>query len=258
MLRLLEANGYAITVTILLISTLASGIELACVRGLYLDLVFPDTTRTHKRAFWRGLHLLQACLAVATWIALQSGPTASFRALFVVLGTVVAISYRLRSAGKDGSDQVRLLSFLAYAAGFLLPGQSSERVPMYFMGVQILIAYGTAGIVKAFSPHWQGGRAVSRILSVYSYGWPRVGRFLQDRPWLDRVCSYSPIAIMLFVPVAFVLPFHLPLLVALGLMLGFHLTAAVVMGLNDFVITFPSAYPGVILLHGWAMQWLLH
>lgn len=257
MIQLLETHGYAIAVTLLLFSTFVSGVELASIRGLHIDLVFPHTGRINKRALWLGLHLAEGSLAVVTWIAFRYGQPLQFRVLFVLLGAVVALSYRLRTAGKDGADQMRLLSYLAYALGFLLSGSDGERIPMYFIGGQVVIAYGTAGMVKALSKYWRGGQAVSRILSNYSYGWPRIGNVLAARPALDRVCSYSPIVMMLLVPVAFFLPFHLPLVAALGLMFCFHLSAAALMGLNDFVATFTSAYPGVILLHSAAIAWLL-
>jgi hypothetical protein len=254
MLDFLGVNGYILSVTMLLLSTFVSATELASIPSLYLDLVFPGTGRISKRTIWLGLHLFQCFFAVLTWLALNFGDRDYFRYCFLLLGAAVAASYWLRTAGKDGADQLRLLSFLAYSIGFLLDGKNQERIPMYFLGAQIIIAYATAGTVKMFSEYWQNGDVVSRILAGYSYGWPRIGKFLSAHPLLDRTCTYSPIAMMLLVPAAFLLPFQTPLLVALGLTFCFHLGAAIFMGLNDFVVTFSSAYPGLILLHAWVVS----
>ena len=249
MLRTLETHGYQISASLLMLSTLVSALELASIPGLYIDLVLPGTRKVNKRAIWVGLHLGQAALSIVTWVTLLAAPRVWFQGCFLTLGILVAISYRLRATGKDGADQVRMLSFWAYAIGFLLDGEDGVRIPQYFMGVQIIIAYATAGIAKVCSEHWRNGNAVSQILSAYSMGWPSIGGLLSRHPRLDRVSSYAPILMMLSVPVMACLPFQAPLMVSLALMLGFHALAALLMGLNDFILTFPSAYPGLLLLH---------
>lgn len=249
MLDLSVADGYALSIAVLMLSAFVSGLELASAPGLSIDFVFPTTARINKRAIWIGLNLAQALLAACSWILFRYADRVYFRGSFLILAAVVAVCYQIRTAGKDGADQVRMLAFGAYSLGFLLEGIDEERIPMYFMGAQILIGYAAAGIVKASSPYWRKGDVVSQILSTYSFGLPRVGQFLAANPLLDKAASYSPIALMLFVPLAFFLPFQTPLLVALTAMFSFHLLAALLMGLNDFVITFPLAYPGVLLLH---------
>jgi hypothetical protein len=72
-------------------------------------------------------------------------------------------------------------------------------------------------------------------------------RLLYGRPLLERALSYSAIAAMLAVPLAFCSGNQTALLAGLGGMLVFHASTSLIMGLNDFLYTFPLAYAGAIL-----------
>jgi hypothetical protein len=172
-----------------------------------------------------------------------------YKVLFVTLTTAIFYSYRIRTVGKDGSDQMRLLSMLSFSVCFLLEDNYYKLVPMLFVGVQTLIAYATSGLIKATSSYWRKGNVLSGIFQTYSYGIPKFAQMLREKPRVEKLMSYSAIATMLAVPFTFLIPFQEPIIAALVMMFGFHFFTAVLMGLNDFLYTFPLTYPGILLLH---------
>jgi len=242
--------AFTISVSILLISTILSGLELAMIPKLYLDFVFPTTMKENKHRFWIGLHTLQALTAIFVGVAFYFFNHYIFMAAFWALGAITLYSYRLRKAGKDGSDQMRIITLLAFGLCLLLPKEQSMTVALYFIGAQALLAYTTSGIAKISSKYWRKGDVLGDILATYSYGVPKVSAFLEKHPKLEQLFSHAAIATMLAVPLSFFLPFQIPILVALFMILGFHAMTALLMGLNDFLFTFPLTFPGVIILHG--------
>ena len=130
-----------------------------------------------------------------------------------------------------------------------MPGDYEKLIPMLFVGLQVLIAYTTSGLAKISSPYWQKGNVLADVLQTYSYGIPKFAQMLKENPRIEKAMSHFAIAAMLAVPLTFLLPYQVPLMIALVVIAGFHLSTSVLMGLNDFVYTFPLAYPGVLLLH---------
>ena len=189
-------TAYAVCVLLVLASATLSSLELARVPTGHLHLVFPSTQLEHKRAIWNGIHVGQVLLALFAGACFVAGETIGFRLGVIGLTGLVLMSYRLRSAGKDGADQLRMLILLALSICFALPSEWARRAPLYFLGCEVLIAYATAGTAKITSTQWRDGHTVSAILCSYAYGWPRVGRFLVRRPRLDKLASWSPMALM--------------------------------------------------------------
>jgi hypothetical protein len=242
--------AYQISVAIILVSAFISAAELLSIPKLYLNFVLPATSIKNKQKTWQTIHAAQAGLAVLTFIAFFNGADIYFKMLFTALTAVTLYSYRKRQAGKDGSDQMRMLALLSYSLCFLLPNQQGQLISVFFTGGQALISYATSGMVKLMSPHWRGGNVLAGVLSTYSYGVPKVSSFLSSHPLIEKAMCYSAIFTMLAVPATFLLPYQAPLIIALACILCFHASTALLMGLNDFLFTFPLAFPGIILLHG--------
>jgi hypothetical protein len=242
--------AYQISVAIILVSAFISATELLSVPKLYLNFVLPSTGLKNKRRTWVTIHALQAGLAFLTFIAFFYAADIYFKILFIALTAVTLYSYRKRQAGKDGSDQMRMLALLSYSLCFLVKNEQGQLISVFFTGGQALISYATSGTVKLMSPHWRGGNVLAGVLSTYSYGVPKVSSFLSSHPLIEKAMCYSAIVTMLAVPVTFLLPYQAPLLIALFCIFCFHISTAILMGLNDFLFTFPMTYPGIILLHG--------
>ncbi len=247
-------TAYDITIGLLLLSTLMSGLELASVPVLYTPFIFPGLDlQKHYRQ--NQLWLLgQTLLSALTLLRLFYGNFTVFRVCFTILGGIVFYTYKKRSISRNGSDQIRILAYVVIIFCFVLEPHYARLLPMYFLGGQILIAYATSGIAKVCSPLWRRGDVLSKVLSTFSFGIPAVAGYLVQRPVLEKALSFAAIAIMIAVPACFFIPAPAPLLVALALMFSFHFSTAILMGLNDFLITFPLGYPGVFLLHALFFQ----
>ncbi|MGK4568063.1 hypothetical protein [Flavobacterium sp. 3HN19-14] len=240
---------YKISVTILLISGFHCGAELLGIPEKFLDFADPSTDRKNKYSKWLVIHGLQMVLALAALTTLLLSEISIFRIFFVLLTFINLYSYLIRSIGKDGSDQLRLISYLSFSLCFLLEEHTGAAISLYFAGCQVLLAYTTSGLLKLLSPYWRKGDVLAGILGTYSFGSPNFSKLLLAHPRLEKILSHAAIFTMLSVIIAFFLPYDMPLYIALAMIFSFHFGTAVLMGLNDFLFTFPLGYPGIILLH---------
>lgn len=241
---------YRVSVILLLISTAVSSAEILAIPRAFIALMRQSPAVRRPPRHWNVLHAFSVLCAVACLCLLfASGTGLAFQLAFVLLTTSAVASYRLRATGRDGADQVRIIGLSIVSLSFLIPGEQGKAVAIGFLGCQVLIAYTTSGIAKLRSPLWRDGHVLGPILSTYSFGSPSVASLLFRYPGMERLASHAAIAVMLAVPVCFFLPGQAPLLVALASIFAFHCSTALLMGLNDFMLTFPAAYPGVIYLH---------
>lgn len=247
-------TAYTISAGILLLSAFLSGFELARIPNLYIDFVSPKTNIERKHFKWLLMHTAQSVSAVLAVLLLLFSDYIFYQIVFVIIAGINLYSYKNRDIGKDGSDQLRLLALLAYSLCFLLNKTEGQLLSLYFSGAQVLLAYATSGTLKITSKYWRKGDVLAGILSTHSYGVPGISQFISKHPTLERVMSYSAIAAMLAVPLSFCFPYQEPLVITMSLMLGFHFTTSILMGLNDFLFTFPLAYPGILLLHNFVHQ----
>ena len=242
-------SAYAITLIILLISTVVSRLELTKISSLYIDFIYPNINENHKEVKWKVLNYAILILSFLSGFAFFFNKIVLFK-MFLVLTTISLIySYIIRKIGKDGSDQVRVLAYISFTLCLLLDNEIAKLISVGFLGIQGLIAYTTSGLAKVLSKQWRKGNVLADILGTYSYGVPKVANFIKQYPFLEKTMSYSAIITMLAVPICFFIPYQEPLLIALICMFLFHFSTAILMGLNDFLFTFPLTYPGVLILH---------
>ncbi|UTW62800.1 hypothetical protein KFE98_01185 [bacterium SCSIO 12741] len=247
--------AYTLTLGFLILSTTLSRLELIGISSLYLDFVYPSLASKNKLLKWRILNGLTLLFSVLTGAFFLGDQLLLFK-LFLVLTTItLLVTYLKRKIGKDGADQIRVLSYLALSFCLLIDFETGQLIAVVFLGVQALIAYTTSGLAKVASTHWRKGNVLADILGTYSFGVPGVKPFLKNHPVLEKIASYGAILTMLAVPVCFFIPQPEPLLVALMGMFCFHLATALLMGLNDFLVTFPMTYPGVLILHSFIFSY---
>jgi hypothetical protein len=166
--------------------------------------------------------------------------------LVLLILTGAALQFRHLVSG-DGSDQMINIVLVGLLVS-TLSGGTLIAAGFGFIAFQSILSYLTSGIVKAISPIWRTGDAVSMILRTQTYGTPRLAFWLSQRPGLDKFLAWGVIAFETMFPMALLLP--TPAFIAiLGLGVVFHLTNAVVMGLNVFFWAFVSTYPSLIYLH---------
>lgn len=249
------ALSYTISVSILLLSCLVSALELVRVPSIYLDFVYQSTKVEAKMLKWRCIQFSQASLSILAFLAFNFNYGVIFKILFLCLTVINLYSYLERVTGRDGSDQLRLLTLLSFSLCFLLEDNVGQLFSMIFIGTQVLIGYATSGIVKMLSSYWRRGDVLNHILGTYSYGIPKVADFLRKYPKIEKILTYGAIFTMVFVTISFFLPFQNLLIASLLMMFCFHAATAILMGLNDFLITFPLAYPGILLFHSYIFNY---
>lgn len=147
---------------------------------------------------------------------------------------------RAAGFGRDGSDHALVVQDGAQlVAAFAKPGSRVERMALGFLGAQALLAYFTSGFVKAISPVWRAGQAMSGVMRTSSYGDAKLHRFLRKYPAVEKAAAWGVIVGETAVPLLPFAPRWLRRLWHLGL-LGMHAGIARYMGLNRFFWSFAA------------------
>ena len=111
------------------------------------------------------------------------------------------------------------------------------KLGLWFIALQSVLSYGTAGIAKLVSPIWRRGDAVLGVFSTGVYGLDSVARFLRGRSLVNYLLCWSVMLIESGFLVALLLPFpYAFMFLVWGA--GFHLLCAIIMGLNNFLWAF--------------------
>ena len=147
--------AYTISIYLLLFSTLISCLELSQVPKLYLDFVFPDINITNKWAKWLVLNYGCAVLIILAALLFFNDARDYFKIVFLSITLIVFYQYTVRTAGKDGADQLRMISFLTFTLCFLIEKEKGELLSICTVGFQVLVAYATSGVAKITSSHWR-------------------------------------------------------------------------------------------------------
>jgi hypothetical protein len=160
----------------------------------------------------------------------------------------------LRSSyGLDGADQLVWIIFVGLLPVTLVPSSTTQSAWLWFVSIQVSLAYGVAGVAKASARGWRDGSFLVGIVGTQIYGRPALARFLADRPTLVK--AHARLLILWECCFLAILVLPLPIVVVwLAAGLAFHAVNAYAMGLNTFFWAFIAAYPAVVfcvLTRGW-------
>lgn len=184
---------------------------------------------------------------VAGLVAVLVAPDGWVRAAgcAVITLTLLAAQFRYRY-GQEGSDQMFFLVSVVLTVRALAGSEPGvEVVCLWFLALQLALAYFTAGAAKIVSPVWRSSVAVVGVLATREFGNRRLALALAARPSWCRLAAWSVMLFELLFPLVFVTPHPYCLgFVAAGLL--FHLSCAAVMRLDQFVWAFASAYPAAV------------
>jgi len=203
--------------------------------GRWLDLVlgYPNVC---GMLVLRGL--LAAVLAAGPRALVLSPWCLSAMALMLLLFTV------RNPYGHDGADQMAIIIFTS-AAMATLAGGWAVKACLWFLGLQICLAYSTAGIAKATARGWLDGSYLVGIAASQMYGHQEAALFLSREPLISRVLSISIFTWESLFPLVLVAPRPVAYaMVASGFL--FHLSNGFLMGLNDFLWLFVATYPALL------------
>jgi hypothetical protein len=215
--------------------------------GAYRGLV-PDTVQ--RRLFGRrGMTAMLWAQIAAVMIFVIAPPRswAQWTALAVSTLILLLITARQRY-GQDGADQMNVIVGITCVVAY---GPFHSEVVMlaglWFLALQAVLAYLSAGIAKVISPVWRRGLAVGMVVDTASYGSRAAGELLRRHAWIGRALTWGTVAFELTFVGALVAPLPVTVtILAAGVL--FHLGIAVVMGLNNFVPAFLSTYPAVLFV----------
>jgi len=172
--------------------------------------------------------------------------------LAVVILSILLFSWR-KSFGDDGADQMNMILLITtWLCTAILEKGLLLKVGLWFIALQSVLSYGTAGIAKLVSPTWRSGQAVLGVFSTGGYGLDWAAHFLQGRSLLNYLLCWSVMLIESGFLVALFLPFPYAVMFLIW-GVGFHLLCAIIMGLNNFFWAFLASYPAVIYV--W---WAIH
>lgn len=175
-------------------------------------------------------------------VLLVVNPKSGFARVTRIVQLSAHIYQHTRAAGfgRDGSDHALVvLDGAQLVAAFAKPGSRIEHIAVGFLGGQALLSYFTSGFVKAISPVWRAGQAMSAVMRTSSYGDPKLHRFLRKYPAVEKAAAWGVIVGETAVPLLPFAPLWLRRLWHLGL-LGMHAGIARYMGLNRFFWSFAA------------------
>jgi hypothetical protein len=146
---------------------------------------------------------------------------------------------------KGADTQLTLITYSAIALTLFSDTPAAATYCLYFLTIQLCLAYFAAGFHKLRSPYWRSGYAIAGILSTRLFGFPRLAVWLDRRVWVSRPMCWATILWETTFPVVLVAPrevcwFYL----ASGI--TFHVSTAFTMGLNKFLWAFVALYPAAI------------
>lgn len=171
----------------------------------------------------------------------------------VVIGLfacALATALRFRGTFNGGSDAMTLLVLLVLSVASLArEGSLIQRAAVGYLGVQTVLSYFVAGVIKLKEPGWRDGSTLLAFLALDKYAAPGWARRLAGHAKLRRVGSSLLLLFECSFPLA--LLSQRACLAYLGLAVLFHLANALVFGLTRFVLAWMAAYPALYYLSQW-------
>ena len=160
--------------------------------------------------------------------------------------TSLLINYR-SPFGQDGSDQMSSIVIIVLFLYHINPENLIvAQAGLWFIGLQSLLSYFTAGYFKARGDKWtKNPNAVYLIFNTATYGSKPIAGYLQNRQMIITFLTWSTVVIEVAFPLVLFTGYP-GMIVFLGWGLGFHLMNALVMGLNSFLWAFLATYGAVI------------
>jgi len=212
---------------------------------------FPDKDRRTVRIFDRVFsYPTVAAIPIVRGLAaarlLLGRPGNTERMLLDGLLTATASVANLRQHyGGDGSDH---MSYVGVATAFLarlFPGDSTaQRTCLKFLSFQTCLSYSVSGAVKAASPVWRSGRAITGIMRTGTYGDKWLYELTKKHPAIPVLMAWMVILGELSFPLVMVAPKPVARAI-LAASSVFHLANGRFMGLNRFVWAFAGSYPAI-------------
>jgi hypothetical protein len=203
--------------------------------------LFSSLDRLVRYRLFLFLAAVQIPLAALAVAIPEVAPYAIALAITLRLLSIV----RYGSHGSEGADHMLMLVLGSLLIYFFAPTPLVQRVVLWFLAAETLLAYITAGVVKLKSRRWRQGGALRQILSTTLFECRPFVVIAGQRQQLIRVLHWMVIFFECAAPfLVFTGPTGCLIFLAMGAM--FHLSISVMQGLNLFVFAFGATYPAVL------------
>lgn len=154
----------------------------------------------------------------------------------------------LRDLGTDGADQMQTILLISLACYYATPDPIVKKAAVWFVALQAILAYFTAGIAKFWSSSWLKGTVLRESFTL-ALASETIYNLLPSNARIRQLMCWSVMAYECSFPLVMVLnPALCIAFLGAGVML--HLTNAFSLGLPRFLFTFVAAYPAIWLLSG--------
>ena len=204
---------------------------------------------------WQGSVLKRLCESPTYLLIIELQLTAavlvishlfpSLSGFFILMILLVHLLSCLRhQAGLDGAQQIQTIIFASLLLFYVSSDPLAKTGCLWFIGLQALLAYCTAGVVKVQSFAWRSGTALGNILQGIRFRDETVSHRVSKYPFLTKMVCWSVFTGECLFPLLVLTGTQSCLLVLMAGIL-FHLTIALVLGLNSFFWSFVATYPAV-------------
>jgi len=168
------------------------------------------------------------------------------RRLFIIPISILTVTLVLMGAsgknGRNGADQMSTLIFSSLFLALLSDNVLVWKAELWFLALQLNLAYLTSGILKVRKKGWWDGSYLLLAIRTQLYGNEPVWRTFRKHPRLLSLMS----KVVLLLECGFFITLLLPLRYSWPIFLAgilFHIANAVAMGLNTFVWSYLALYP---------------
>jgi hypothetical protein len=161
------------------------------------------------------------------------------------LGAVVAIRGVLNFRNAPaliGADQMQMSVLVACLLYVLQPHPAVAEACGWFIGLQLVVAYMTAGVSKLASPDWRSGRAIVAVVRCRTIGLRAAFTLMQRMPAAARAVCWATMCFEIAGPLLFAAGANAGLAFVIAGTI-FHAGIALVMGFDEFLWAYLSAYP---------------
>ena len=189
----------------------------------------------------RAVLMLNLALAGGSILLIARPSTPPVVALCVVVGVRTLFNFR-NSAAIIGADQLQVLVLAACLCSLLVPQSGVAEACGWFVCLQLILSYVTAGVSKLVTPVWQRGSAIADIVRSRSTGLELAYACTRRCPALASLMCWATIVFEIAFPW---LVFGGSSACAVFLVTGvlFHVGVATIMGLDEFLWAYLATYP---------------
>lgn len=193
---------------------------------------------------WVSILMLRACCGIGL-LLLPFHNQITFISLSVLVIIGLLMNLRNKPIGTETQNRMGLMIIIILFIYALYPTETIGITGLWFISLQAIFSYFTAGIFKFMNKEWRNGDAMISILSsTTSIGSPKMLFFFENNRqfgkwlcWLTIIMECSYPLVLLGGPLLY---FYL---IWGGV---FHLTIALVLRINLFIWVWLATYPAII------------